>query len=784
MIIKTFIFVCFPNDDDRTVLQSDQVDLMTTVDTTQTANFGGEISGFVVTSSSATFTTDIAIDMYADPNGQSLPLNTNEYDPEILKAQMDLLSSPYSAAYADEAYLAVANVQQQCQADYVSTCTATGNFIVALNDFFGEFASPDDFIQSRRRKLIDNVRPPSFFHDRVVDPLRHMYHAVTRTKAPHMEGEEMRPDQLSQGQDQMKGRPAPEMAGDRPMERPMERPDGPRDRPDGPRDRPDGPRDRPDGPRDRPDGPRDRPDGPRDRPDGPRDRPDGPRDRPDGPRDRPDGPRPQGDGPPINRAQLLALRGGMGAPHHGAHLGPDGSGRPVRSAELGANGHGQWEGHNDWKESANSAENSASSSASVASVAAVAPLETPPVTLMEAPAMAAVDVPAAATIARRALWAGDHNSHGGDHHGWHDWHGGNSNSNSGNSGDSSSSSSSGGYYRHHDHHPRGPRREPFVSYQGALGFGMDGDSCVYANLDTFSQPCQQAVQDLYAFRYDYQDQGRKCHGFFWIIFGVFVLMYVLGRKHRARRQKIVALLKALEANPALKTMVEAETGLVVPPPPCCEKRCGCLVRAISTFVCVVLTGFCLVMTSLIVSGHVIMAMSSVDESTGVVTYPTPGTIILIVALVIFANLLLLVSVASLACSVVKKLKARRQARSAAGSDGDNNVLSPNNRWRRPRYFVARLVNMMPTIPAWASFRSPSPSMGSPSRGLYAPLNMEEQTEMVNFEYGASGSQSPQYVLPQQVYAPQVYIPPMATSAPPVYVPATLSAESMSHVNML
>jgi hypothetical protein len=50
-LIKTMIIVSVPNDDDRTVLQSDQVDLMTTVDTTQTANFGGEISGFVVTSS-------------------------------------------------------------------------------------------------------------------------------------------------------------------------------------------------------------------------------------------------------------------------------------------------------------------------------------------------------------------------------------------------------------------------------------------------------------------------------------------------------------------------------------------------------------------------------------------------------------------------------------------------------------------------------------------------------------------------------------------------------------
>ena len=52
-----------------------------------------------------------------------------------------------------------------------------------------------------------------------------------------------------------------------------------------------------------------------------------------------------------------------------------------------------------------------------------------------------------------------------------------------------------------------PRRGPPVPedkyFSGALGFGAEGDMCLYQNLDQLSDPCVSAVSDLYALRANY-----------------------------------------------------------------------------------------------------------------------------------------------------------------------------------------------------------------------------------------------------------------------------------------
>lgn len=224
-----------------------------------------------------------------------------------------------------------------------------------------------------------------------------------------------------------------------------------------------------------------------------------------------------------------------------------------------------------------------------------------------------------------------------------------------------------------------------------------------------------------------------------------------------------------------------------PPPPCCEKHCSQAARACSMFVLVVLLGFVLVLTSLIISGNIIMMMTTVDDA-GNVVYPNPGTIILVVATVIFTNLLVLVSVSSMACAIVKKMRARRIARQAAALAGQGNNSppaspSPRPLWQAPREFFSRAYSLMP---AW---RLPSPQQSN----LYVPLNTEEQQEMIPMspvQYGnvtAIQQPRPQYVAPQQIIsshsAPQVYLR-NASTASPVYVPVTVSAESMTHINML
>jgi hypothetical protein len=201
------------------------------------------------------------------------------------------------------------------------------------------------------------------------------------------------------------------------------------------------------------------------------------------------------------------------------------------------------------------------------------------------------------------------------------------------------------------------------------------------------------------------------------------------------------------------------------------------------FILVVLLGFVLVLTSLIISGNIIMMLTTVDDA-GNAVYPTPSTITLVVATVIFANLLVLVLVSSMACAVVKKMKARRMARRAAFSvssssnEGGSTPVSSGPIWN----VFGRARNFMP---AW--------NLRRPSSGLYMPLNTDEQQEMTPLspvQYGnVTAVQQPrcQYVAPQQIIsshaAPQVYIQ-NSSMASPVYVPVSMSAESMTHINML
>lgn len=60
-----------------------------------------------------------------------------------------------------------------------------------------------------------------------------------------------------------------------------------------------------------------------------------------------------------------------------------------------------------------------------------------------------------------------------------------------------------------------PRRGPPVPedrlFSGALGFGAEGDMCLYQNLDQLSDPCVSAVSDLYALRANYWAEDQVMH---------------------------------------------------------------------------------------------------------------------------------------------------------------------------------------------------------------------------------------------------------------------------------
>jgi len=127
--------------------------------------------------------------------------------------------------------------------------------------------------------------------------------------------------------------------------------------------------------------------------------------------------------------------------------------------------------------------------------------------------------------------------------------------------------------KEHDRHHRPPRQED-TSFAGNLGFGADGDMCLYRNMDRLSASCSSAVADLYMLResywQEYQDQQHGPHpplGCGLLAIGLLAVVFLARRYFGYKRQQQVrSLLTALHTHPDLKARVESETGVSVPMP--------------------------------------------------------------------------------------------------------------------------------------------------------------------------------------------------------------------------
>lgn len=128
-------------------------------------------------------------------------------------------------------------------------------------------------------------------------------------------------------------------------------------------------------------------------------------------------------------------------------------------------------------------------------------------------------------------------------------------------------------HRHEEHgrHQR-PRQED-TSFAGNLGFGADGDMCLYRNMDRLSASCSSSVADLYMLREsywrDYQDQqqGPPHFGCGLVAIGLLAVVFLVRRYFGYKRhQQVRSLLTALHTHPDLKARVESETGVSVPMP--------------------------------------------------------------------------------------------------------------------------------------------------------------------------------------------------------------------------
>lgn len=102
--------------------------------------FGGVHPGSTVVESSS---TDEPIDAYpdqfpADPSEEwpvdivLIPDDENSNDPNVLKAELDVLSTPHSVYYSDIVVESLQNVQEQCYVDFESVCATNPMYMASF----------------------------------------------------------------------------------------------------------------------------------------------------------------------------------------------------------------------------------------------------------------------------------------------------------------------------------------------------------------------------------------------------------------------------------------------------------------------------------------------------------------------------------------------------------------------------------------------------------------------------------------------------------------------------
>lgn len=270
---------------------------------------------------------------------------------------------------------------------------------------------------------------------------------------------------------------------------------------------------------------------------------------------------------------------------------------------------------------------------------------------------------------------------------------------------------------------------------GSLGYGAAGDTCIYQNFQSLAPSCQESVRSLFALRQEYweasQEPAHHCH--FGLFAVVFLLAAVVGSVIRRRRyRKVIAVLDALHANPELKAAVEAKAGVSVPEVSCrvresvnhpVRKCCHFLsLLVLSALACLFVA-----VTSVVVSAHLILAISSTDADGSVTGPPAP---------VALAILLIVVALESAAL-----IGIARACRKPRGS-GVQQAVAPQS-----SHFSAAISRLRGYL---------VPTTHSTPEG-YAPLPAEEvavapSTEMVFVQQ------------PQLKQAPAIYVP---VSAAPV-----------------
>lgn len=314
--------------------------------------------------------------------------------------------------------------------------------------------------------------------------------------------------------------------------------------------------------------------------------------------------------------------------------------------------------------------------------------------------------------------------------------------------------------------PPGPWEDVF--YNGALGFGAEGDMCLYENFNQLSQPCVQGMADLYDVRQRYWNDNEEYYGghrhFLFLVLGaLFVWAMVKKCIWRKRIQKVRTFMDAINANPALKATIEAETGMPVPELPCghhCKDKGECTVgKCCKVFfalvLCFVVSVF-IAVTSLEITFNILTNWDADAEARGEEPNTTPTTAFLLLTFVTLVE----VSIFVLAVKVGKTLCALVHGHSPSSNDA---APAPSAPPASP--VVVHHVAPMPTTATasnggsrrmqWGRALTVNPfsrmfsTNGGATHGEYTALSGgEEETEMVTVTPGtAAAAPTAQFLTP-------------------------------------
>lgn len=327
-----------------------------------------------------------------------------------------------------------------------------------------------------------------------------------------------------------------------------------------------------------------------------------------------------------------------------------------------------------------------------------------------------------------------------------------------------------------DYQPRS-----WTGYDTFLGYGAQGDMCLYQQYDDLSGNCQQAIAGVERLHEHYQEEAYH-HGphllpgllaaLVVVLLAKFCKRFMCNKQYKFQEQ-MKATLTAINNNQELKAHVEMTTGVAVPTVPKCAfasnqkgGKCRRFLCCVGRFVVVVLSWMMLVH----VAGHV---THQIVEHSSLLVADENGNINVqqkLAVVAIFLSVLLAEFGAILL--VVRGVKAYYFSRPSGDSNSPNtpNPESGSASGRIHQYFIYPTQRLLSSMQQRMQVHS---STGTSGQYSVLPAD-EDATEMVVASAPIMIHQ------PQQMPQQQYVMVPISTQGQP----AAAYAQSLSSVSMI